>query len=70
MYERGWSTLKNDAVLSIAEQAGYDALVTADRQLRYRQYLARRELAIGVLLTTSWLRIQQHVASVQQCLLQ
>ena len=61
VYERGWSTLKNGALLSIAEQAGYDVLVTTDQQLRYQQNLTGRRLAIVLLLTTSWPRIQQHV---------
>ena len=65
VYERGWSTLKNGALLSIAEQAGYDVLVTTDQQLRYQQNLTGRQLAIVVLLTTSWPRIQQHIAAIQ-----
>ena len=65
VYERGWSTLKNGALLSIAEQAGYDVLMTTDQQLRYQQNLTGRRLAIVVLLTTSWPRIQLHVATIQ-----
>jgi hypothetical protein len=65
VYERGCSTLKNGALLSIAEQAGYDVLMTTDRQLRYQQDLTGRRLAIVVLLTTSWPRIQQRVTAIQ-----
>ena len=43
VYERGWSTLKNGALLSVAEQAGYDVLVTTDQQLRYQQNLTGQQ---------------------------
>jgi len=29
--ERGWATLKNGELLSVAEQAGFQVLITADR---------------------------------------
>jgi hypothetical protein len=67
-YERGWSTLKNGALLAAAEQAGFDALVTTDQQLRYQQNLSGRRIAILVLGTTAWPRIREHVAVVQTAL--
>jgi hypothetical protein len=36
-YERGWSTLENGELISQAESAGFDVLLTTDRQLRYQQ---------------------------------
>ncbi len=33
-YELGWSTLKNGELLSAAESAGFDLLITTDRNLR------------------------------------
>jgi predicted nuclease of predicted toxin-antitoxin system len=67
-HERGWSTLKNGALLAAAEQAGFDALVTTDQQLRYQQNLTGRRIAILVLGTTAWPIIRQHVAMVQAAL--
>ena len=67
-YERGWATLKNGALLSTAEQAGYDALITTDQQLRFQQNLTGRHLAILILGTTSWPRIRAQVARVQSAL--
>jgi hypothetical protein len=58
VYERGWSTLKNGALLSAAEQDGYDVLITTDQQLRFQQNLTGRRLAILVLGTASWPRIR------------
>ena len=56
--ELGWGTLQNGAFLAAAEAAGFDVLVTTDKNLRYQQNLAGRQLAIVVLSTTSWPRIR------------
>jgi hypothetical protein len=44
-YERGWSTLTNGELIAQAEGAGFEVLLTRDRQLRYQQNLSRRRLA-------------------------
>lgn len=65
-YEKGWSNLENGDLLTEAEVAGFDALVTTDQNLRYQQNLAGRKISIVVLLTTSWPRIKGHAALVVQ----
>jgi hypothetical protein len=62
-YELGWAKLANGALLSVAE-AEFDALITTDQSLRYQQNLVGRRLAILVLPTTSWPRIQAHVERI------
>lgn len=62
-YEKGWAALKNGELLKAAE-ADFEALVTTDKNLRYQQNLAGRRLAILVLPTTSWPKIQLHIAQV------
>ena len=52
--EQGWSTLLNGELLSVAEQAGYDVLLTTDTNLRYQQNLQARKLAIVVLSRSRW----------------
>lgn len=64
-FERGWSALHNGALLDVAEQEGYALLITTDQNLRYQQRLADRQLAIIVLLSTSWPRIQLRVDMIQ-----
>jgi len=64
-FERGWSALQNGELLDVAEQEGYDLLMTTDQNLRYQQHLADRPLAIIVLLSTSWPRIQLKIATIQ-----
>ncbi len=63
-YELGWSTLKNGELLAAAESNGFEVFVTTDTNLAYQQNLSNREIAIVVLSTTSWPRIQKSVAAI------
>jgi hypothetical protein len=64
-YERGWSGLKNGELIAAAEAGDFEVLVTTDKNLRYQQNLTGRSLAIVVLWTTSWPKIQQALQKVQ-----
>ena len=64
-FEREWSTLSNGELLEVAEQEGYELLITTDQNLRYQQHLANRQLAVIVLLSTSWPRIQLRIETIQ-----
>ena len=52
--ERGWDTLTNGDLLSVAEEAGFDVLLTADKNMRYQQNLEGRRIALVVLSTPQW----------------
>ncbi|MBV8708287.1 MAG: hypothetical protein JO182_23655 [Acidobacteriaceae bacterium] len=45
----GWETLKNGDVIQQAEQAGYDLLLSTDKNIKYQQNLKGRKIAIVVL---------------------
>ena len=62
-YEQGWGALTNGELLAAAERS-FDLFVTTDKNLRYQQNLTGRRLAILVLPTTSWPRLQPHVAAI------
>ncbi|MGE0120750.1 MAG: DUF5615 family PIN-like protein [Dongiaceae bacterium] len=62
-HEMGWAGFDNGHLLAMAETE-FDALVTTDQNLRYQQNVAGRHLAILVLPTTSWPKIQQNIAEV------
>jgi predicted nuclease of predicted toxin-antitoxin system len=62
--ERQWSTITNGDLLRLAEEAGYEVLVTTDQNLRYQQNLKGRRLGIVVLLTTSWPKMQLKIPAV------
>lgn len=65
VYEQGWSTLQNGQLLAVAERAGFDVFVTTDQNLKYQQILTGRRLAILVLGSTSWPRIQPHSDAIR-----
>jgi len=64
-YELGWSTVTNGELIRLAEQEGYELLITTDTNLRYQQNLRGRSIAILVLTTTSWPRIRQVTGELQ-----
>jgi glutamate racemase len=63
-FEKSWSHLKNGELLQQAEEEGFEALVTTDQNLRYQQNLQERNIAIVVLMTTSWPKIQKNITAV------
>ena len=63
-FERGWSDLRNSALLDRAEADGYQLLITTDQSLRHQQNLSGRRLPVLVLLSTSWPRIQTRVDEI------
>src|SRR5262245_55770921 len=58
-HDMGLADLDNGALLKAAETR-FDALITTDQNLRYQQNLTGLRLAILVLPTTSWPKIQVH----------
>ena len=63
-YELGWAKLKNGELLSAAETNGFELFVTTDSNLKYQQNLKSRRIAVVVLNTTSWPRVQRAIAEV------
>ena len=62
--DRGWDRLENGDLLTEAERAGFELLVTADNNMGYQQYLTGRRIAIVVLSTPQWPRVRYHVVRV------
>lgn len=63
-YEEGWSNLSNGELLLLAEKAGFQLFITTDQNLRYQQNLEERNIAIVVLLSTSWPRISLRLEEI------
>ena len=68
--EKGWSDKDNGALLDLAEQAGYDTLVTTDQNLRHQQNLTDRRIGIVVLLATAWPEIRLRATEVDRAIAQ
>jgi hypothetical protein len=62
--ERGWERLENGALLDAAEAAGFEVLVTADKNMRHQQNLAARKIAILVLGNAQWPVLRRYVDRV------
>jgi hypothetical protein len=59
--EQKWSTLTNGKLLDAAETAGFEVLVTTDKNLPNQQNFARRRLAIVVLGNAQWPVLKLHI---------
>jgi predicted nuclease of predicted toxin-antitoxin system len=51
---RGWDQLANGELIAAAEQAGFEVMVTADKNIRYQQNLEARKIALVVLENSQW----------------
>jgi hypothetical protein len=56
--------LKNGDLLTAAEEAGFEVLVTSDKSIRYQQNLRRRKIAIVALGKGRWTLIKPHVPQI------
>jgi hypothetical protein len=62
--QEGWDTLKNGELLAVAEAAGFDVLLTTDKNIRYQQDLSERKIALVVLGLQQWPELRPHVRLV------
>jgi hypothetical protein len=62
--QRGWHKLRNGELLEAAEEAGFEVLVTPDKNIRYQQNLTLRRIALVVLGNPQWPVLCQHVERV------
>lgn len=62
--QRGWDRLTNGDLLAAAERAGFDLLLTADKNMRYQQNLSGRRIAVIVLGNSPWPVVRLHVAAI------
>lgn len=62
--DQGWDRLGNGELLVAAEKAGFDVLLTTDKNLRYQQNLKDRLIAIVVISHAQWPALSAHVQLV------
>jgi len=62
--ELGWQGLDNGALLDAAENAGFDLLLTCDRNVRYQQTFTSRKLALVVLSSNHWPTLRRVAARI------
>jgi len=62
--QEGWDRLRNGDLLAAAEEAGFDILLTTDKNMRYQQKLTGRKIAVILLDKQQWPELQAHVLLV------
>ena len=62
--ERGWERLLNGELIAAAEAAGFDVLLTTDKNMRYQQKLTGRKIAVILLDKQQWPELKAHVSLV------
>jgi hypothetical protein len=62
--DRGWDRLSNSDLPAEAERAGFDILLTADKNIRHQQNLSGRRLSIVVLSTPQWPVVRLHIERI------
>jgi hypothetical protein len=51
---RNWEELANGELIDMAEKAGFEVLVTTDKNIRHQQNLTTRSIALVVLEHSQW----------------
>ncbi len=62
--ERGWDRLVNGELIAQAEAAGFELLVTTDKNMRYQQNLKGRKIAFVVIGNQQWPILRRYVDRV------
>lgn len=63
--DRGWDRLVNGELIAAAEEAGFDLLLTTDKNMRYQQNLKGRKIAFLVVGNQQWPTLRKYVDRVQ-----
>jgi hypothetical protein len=59
-----WERISNGELLRLAEGAGFDLLLTTDKNVRYQQNLPGRKISIVVLGNSPWWLVRQHLDGI------
>jgi hypothetical protein len=61
---RGWEELTNGDLIDVAEAAGFEVLLTTDKNIRYQQNLDTRKIALVVLQHSQWPMVKLVAGSI------
>ena len=62
--DEGWDKLLNGELLKTAEKAGFEVLLTTDKNMVAQQNLKTRTIAIVVLGNSQWRIVQRYVRKI------
>jgi hypothetical protein len=66
--QQGWNRLGNGELLTAAEQAGFDLLLTTDKNIRFQQNLSARRIAIVILGQQQWPQLRSSIQRVVEAI--
>jgi predicted nuclease of predicted toxin-antitoxin system len=71
VHDMGWAEMKNGELINAMQQAGFEFLLTADRNLQYQQNLSNTPIRLVVLLTFNnrLKNLLPHVSEIQATIL-
>jgi hypothetical protein len=61
---RGWDRLHNGALLNVAEEAGFDLLLSTDKNIRFQQNLKGCRIAVVILGNPQRPAVHRHIDRV------
>ena len=59
--DRGWDQISNGDLLKLAEEAGFELLLTTDKNIRYQQNLTTRKISLVVLGNSTWRNVRPYL---------
>ena len=62
----GWHELENGELIQQAEAAGYDMLLSTDKNIRYQQDLSGRRIELVVIGNSPWPMVRQHLDKISE----
>ena len=60
----GWHELENGELIQKAEEAGYDVLLSTDKNIQYQQNLTGRKIALVILGNQQWPLVKLHLDKI------
>jgi len=60
----GWHEMENGELIQRAEEAGYEVLLSTDKNTRYQQNLAGRKIALVILGNQQWPLVRLHLDKI------
>ena len=60
----GWHEIANGDLIRQAEEAGFEVLLSTDKNIRYQQNLAFRKIGIVILGISRWPSVRRYLAQI------
>ena len=60
----GWAGVQNGDLLTLAEEAGFNVLVTGDSNLSYQQNIAARRIVLVLVTDQRWFVLKEHLDGI------